>query len=345
MIPFSRHAAAAALVTALGMAAAPAHAAWTLAPLAGNSIGAMYPFAINDGGGVTASLNPSGNKPSMYAYGTTSTIKVLWLCGGSAAGPNATVPYAVDATGFYNVGSCFPNSAGTIWGFYYATGGSVSAIAYPGASSTFPRGVASGTVAGSYFTSNTVGHGFLYNVANNVYTSIDAPGATFTEVDGMGRGGTVFGFYSGGGTDHGFLYNGSFTYLNPPGYVTAYPAAVSGSNQAAGIAIDSTGYAHAFSWKNGAFDVFQAPFALNAYATSITSDGRIAGYVQTTANTYYGFVWSPSLGQASYFVPPGGTTYMQVSGINDWGQVSGYYQKATGSTAFVATCTGSSCVP
>lgn len=337
-----RCAVATAIVTVFGGIGS-AYAGWTLAPLAGNNLGAMYPIAIDNGGGVTTPFYfyPSSEAVA-GAYVNTSYVERLWRCGNDFA-----VPQAVDSAGSYTVGYCVPSGGGQLIGFDYTTiGGSTSYFAYPNAKMTIPTGVSGVVVVGIYVDPNGGVHGFLHNMQAQGYISLDGPGAITTQIVGISPINTVFGYYTDLTGDHGFLFQNGFTFLHPPGNTVAYPKAVNASNQVAGYVTASTGEVRPFSWKNGAFTVLQPPQASYAVATSITSDGRLAGYVQTTQHTYYGFVWSPSLGKVSYFNPPAGTTYMEVNCINDWGQVSGtYWNGSNQTTAFIATCLGDGCVP
>src|SRR5579863_2902819 len=75
----------------------------------------------------------------------------------------------------------------------------------------------SGVIAGRYFSSDHVEHGFV--LENGEITSIDVPGSTFTDLTWINAGGIIVGSYgSVDGTSKGYeLKKGIFTTIDYPG--------------------------------------------------------------------------------------------------------------------------------
>src|SRR5579863_5906336 len=75
----------------------------------------------------------------------------------------------------------------------------------------------SGVIAGRYFSSDHVEHGFV--LENGEFTSIDVPGSTFTDLTWINAGGTIVGSYgSVDGTSKGYeLKKGIFPTIDYPG--------------------------------------------------------------------------------------------------------------------------------
>jgi uncharacterized membrane protein len=252
---------------------------------------------------------------------------------------------AVDTTGFFNAGICLNPSTGLSFGFYYITGGQAFSVIVPGAFSTIANGVIHGSAAGYYWIGSTT-HGFVYNVAAKTYKTFDPPGSVHTQVNGMSPNGTVYGWYNDvNQVSHGFLYtNGVTTVLDMPGYMDTTPLAMNASGQVVGIVYDGVHF-HAMFWQNGAFKTLNGVKEISSSANAITPDGRVGGREYRAGKLFFGYVWSPATGQVSYAPTPKHTTYLNVAGINSWGQLTGYYQNASGTTAYVATCSGKTCLP
>lgn len=115
------------------------------------------------------------------------------------------------------------NNAGTVVGWYDDSSGvrrgfikdgtTYTTLDPPNASSTRPHDINdAGTIVGT-FADNT-GTSFVYDGSN--YTTLAYPGAAFTVAYGINNAGTVVGWYYDGSDGHGFIYDGSYTTLDVP---------------------------------------------------------------------------------------------------------------------------------
>jgi hypothetical protein len=168
------------------------------------------------------------------------------------------------------------------------------------------------------------------------FTTIDAPGASDTEAYGINNPGIVTGFYVIQGRGHGFVWrNGSLTTVDHPGALDT----LLGDVNDPGLVIGNYGpfetqHATIYNIATGTFttlpDVPNLPVnigdGINAQGIAVGSAGM--GNVSVTFSNV-GWIWD---GRAySFFSVPGsagfGTT---AGGINARGQVSGYFQDASG---------------
>src|SRR5215831_8166044 len=180
------------------------------------------------------------------------------------------------------------------------------------------------------------------------FVTIDVPGATFgTNANGINNAGQIAGYYTDGSGTQGFLLSGdSFTTLNnpavgsPPGGHYTLPWGINNSTQIAGSF--NQGSSSAFLYSNGGYTTLASGGGLQGgyFGRGINDAGQVVGYSYFALGTTYG--------QASGFIYNNGTftrlddpsavtnpfapngTFAQ--GINNAGQVVGYYNGANGGT-------------
>jgi hypothetical protein len=167
-----------------------------------------------------------------------------------------------------------------------------------------------GVIAGSYWDSNSVVHGFV--LANGTFTTYNDPDAGTSAGQGTGgfygmnTAGVVAGNYiDSNNTYHGLVIaaNGTITNFNVSGAGTGAgqgttPMAIDSAGDIAGTYIDSNGVWHGFvrSHKKGnPITTFDAPGAgtgsgQGTQSYSINASGVIAGCYRSGANEQYGFV-------------------------------------------------------
>jgi hypothetical protein len=182
-----------------------------------------------------------------------------------------------------------------------------------------------GVIAGNYWDSNSVAHGFV--LANGTFTTYDDPDAGTSAGQGTGgfyginTAGVVAGNYiDSNNAYHGLVIaaNGTITNFNVSGAGTGTgegttPMAIDSAGDIAGTYIDSNGVWHGFvrSHKKGnPITTFDAPGAgtgsgQGTQSYSINSAGVIAGCYRTDAGEQYGFVRAvdgtiTSIGDPSY---------------------------------------------
>jgi hypothetical protein len=100
--------------------------------------------------------------------------------------------------------------AGTspVTGFYRSPAGAMSAIHFPGSTSTIAASINDfGIVGGNYIDSSATpkSHGYVFVHAFNEYFSFDIPGSTSTNVASVTNSLQIWGNYSAGGVFYGYV--------------------------------------------------------------------------------------------------------------------------------------------
>lgn len=221
------------------------------------------------------------------------------------------------------------NSAGDVVGtvggtaFYLPSGGAVESLASPG-SATVAFGINDlGNIVGQ-FTSGAATPGFLIaNHSSTSFLTINAPsGANLVNAQGVNDNGLIVGFYVGtDGNDHGFMANtgGATT-----GTLTGTPIADPTIPTVAG--------------EPGATFVF-------SQVLSINDQGIAVGYYGDSTTSQHGFLYNTHTGHYMFLDDPaeafsGGVEITQITGINNMGDLTGFYSDASGVFhGFVATPT------
>lgn len=230
-----------------------------------------------------------------------------------------------------------------------------------GSTSTYAAGIdASGTVAGYYYDSQSVTHGFL-RTSDGTIMSFDPPGSTETQVTGINDKGEIAGSYrDGSGTWYSFVRaaDGTVTKFNPtsgnePGMIginarekVAGWYTSDGGQQAGfvgspggrikqltveGDAINSKGVVTGTDGTegfvrspSGKMVTFKAPNNPGlTVPTAINDSNVVGGFGSTVCGRSHGF--SRSAGGNVTTVEPSGAELSKVLGINDKGDMTGAY--------------------
>ena len=148
-------------------------------------------------------------------------------------------------------------------------------------------------------------HGYTYNVATAVFTAITPGNAVSTTATGINNGGWISGFYTdGGGTQHGFIdENGNFVTLDDPNGSNTSFFGLNNKGQAVGTFVDANDRTNGFLY-DATMNTWQ------------TIDDPLA-----SANAAFGFSGSA------------------LNGINDKGQLVGFYSDGANVNGFLATPT------
>ena len=149
-----------------------------------------------------------------------------------------------------------------------------------------------GLVSGYYEDSNAAFHGFLWQ--DGAVSKVDYAGAAYTKLYSLNSRGVVIGFYgnSSGTAEHTVLYSAQ------------------GHNWA--TLPDIAGYPYNEGY-------------------GINDDGVAVGNAFTSSGNSVAWIWVPSTASYSFFAVPGAAEYStSPSGLNDKGQVAGYFADASG---------------
>jgi probable HAF family extracellular repeat protein len=206
---------------------------------------------------------------------------------------------------------------------------------------TRPLGINNaGQIVGTYyvgFGSDFVEHGFLYQ--NGVYITLDDPLAhnvvgarDSTRAQGINNLGQIVGTYDdNGGNTHSFLLSdGVWTTLDIPGTTQGtYAQGINDLGQVVGYYVDSNDQTHGFLYSNGSYTILDRPGGLSTQAFGINNAGQIVGHSFIGGSFLYSNGSYTSIDDIPRLqgVLPGNFdgSISFVRGINNTGQISGYY--------------------
>lgn len=243
-------------------------------------------------------------------------------------------------------------------GFIYNSG-SFDTFSYPGARTTVPEGISdNGQIVGYYDAHGT--HGFSYRWGGS-FTTIDRPrnfqtlllgvnnngdivgystsgsflhsGDSFTAIDypgalplstvawGINANGDIAGFYHSNSTTHGFLdFAGVFSSLNYPGALATLPRGINDNRTIVGYYLAGSlaqSHSYGFIESGGLFTSVNYPGASGTALVGINDQGQAVGSSTTCSFFVFDGVTFTCIAYRGH--------YLSVSGINDSGQIVGYY--------------------
>lgn len=306
-------------------------------------------------GGVSGVLRAAGS----------SAVTVSAASAQSQQKPRETLAYGISNAG--QIVGLFSDASGAVDGFLRSPTGTVTLISPVG---TIVQIMAygindAGQIVGKFVDKTGPQglikvHGFL-RAPGGAFIVIDVPGATDTELTGINDAGQIVGTYGDAQyLRHGFLRTpgGTLITINPPGRTR--PDAdieVSGINKDGQIVgfLDNTGIdPHGFlRAATGTFTMIDVPGAHGTELTGINDGGEIVGSLRESPGQLFyrvGFVRTFS-GTVTTFAVPGATgtlghsvgdfTGTEATGINNAGQIVGYFTDAHGAShGFLRGSTG-----
>jgi hypothetical protein len=144
------------------------------------------------------------------------------------------------------------------------------------------------------------------------------------------------GFYTDGeGNNHGYTYNirhDRYHEVTIPGATTVTAAANNNRGDIAGFETDAQGNVDGFLL-SGAGDetTLDYPGAMSTQALGVNDRDEVVGVYTNPDNTMHGFTWTPDAGFVTVDDPDGvGTT--TINGVNDRGQLVGFFADGAGNT-------------
>ncbi len=257
-------------------------------------------------------INNSGMIAGYFGDGTVVPNNgFTWTAGGGFVAENVTGAVQTQVIGINNSGTTVGfsvDAAGNNTGFVHNSSGFTSPIMDPATPSTPPAtnqllGVNDHNLAaGFYVTSGGTPQGYIYNIASKSFTNL--PGAAPTTATGINNAGDVAGIAVIAGNNEGLYYNGK---------TTSY---------------------------------FEAPGSTNTGFFGLNNNGLAVGYYVDAAGLTHGLVFNVLTGSwstvddpnaSSSTTPAFGVTGTTINGINDLGQLVGFYSDGTHVNGFVAS--------
>lgn len=145
------------------------------------------------------------------------------------------------------------------------------------------------------------------------------------------------------GNNHGYEFNigsGRFVTVTEPGVTSLTAAAINDRGDVAGLYTAANGNTDGFLKAGGRFTDLAVPGAASTMALGLNLRDEVVGTYTVGSGSsaqMHGFTWTPQHGFRTIDDPHGmGTT--TVNGVNDFGQLVGFYVDAAGNTdGFLAT--------
>jgi len=247
--------------------------------------------------------------------------------------------------GYFGDGTTVPNN-----GFTLVLPNTFTSENFPGSVQTQVVGInSSGITVGFYVDAAGNNFGFVDN--GGTFTSVMNPSTsgTVNQLLGINSSGVAAGFFTdSAGNAHGYLFQGGlFTSVNLPASFHAVSVTVTGINNGGtvvGFYTDSSGNTHGFLDNAGTFTSFDDPSGSDTKFLGINDGGFVVGsYVDAGGETHgllfnsvadsFQTIDDPSASSTPAFGVNGTT----VNGINDSGEIVGFYSDGTNVDGFVGT--------
>jgi uncharacterized membrane protein len=171
--------------------------------------------------------------------------------------------------------------------------------------------------------------------ANFTFTTVNYPGdMAFTQLLGINDSGVIVGYHgSGADAQHpnkGFEIDsrGAFTDENYPGSLQTQVVAINAIGDTAGFYVDINNRTHGFLRVGGVYTTVDFPNTMFNQLLGLNNYGVAAGYWQDAKGIQYPYTVQGGVFRA--ITTPG--TSAQATGVNDKGDVSGFYLTAAGMT-------------
>jgi probable HAF family extracellular repeat protein len=196
--------------------------------------------------------------------------------------------------------------------------------------------------SGFYVDQAGTTHGF-YHTNSGTFTTVDFPSTPFNQLLSQNDMQQAAGYYSmtpdNTTPDFPYIYNeggGVFEVITIPGAVGgAQATGINNAGNVCGFFIDSNQVNHGWLLVGGVFVQLDFPGSTFTQALGLNNMGQVVGVYTDAGGQNHGFVWSN--GQYNSIDEPNGVGTTVVNGINDNGDLVGFYGTAPVNTGFVAT--------
>src|SRR5579872_6146731 len=231
---------------------------------------------------------------------------------------------------------------------YLLGAGSYTNENFPGSVQTQVTGLNNrGVTVGFWSTmnnTNMVNDNFGFYESNGQFHNVNFPAGDnasppVNQLLGVNDANVAVGFYTdAAGNSHGYQYqigSGKFSLVNVPGATSSTAAAINGRGDVAGFYTNAAGTVQGFlRTVFGQVTNLAFPGASATSALGVTGSDEVVGFYTTgsgDAAASHGFTWTRQGGFATVDDPNGvGTT--TINGVNDAGDLVGFYVDANGNT-------------
>jgi hypothetical protein len=194
------------------------------------------------------------------------------------------------------------------------------------------------------------------SVANTAGASVDPATWSFTTLDnkkdltfnqllGINNKGKIAGYFGSGATGHpnkGYTLvppygQSNYTNENYPGSMQTQVTAINNIHDTAGFWIDGKGINRGFIEWNGVFTSYRDPYTGKGTVNQIlglNDSGIAAGFYADGKGINHGFLLNQATGVFTAVKPPGSSN-VTVAGINDNGDICGFYGPPSATIGFI----------
>jgi hypothetical protein len=292
-------------------------------------------------------------------------VALAWAAGVAHAGYLFTT-FDGPGTNGGTIGTTTANgisNSGAIVGFSTVAGANTNFIRSPGGTFTQILSGDPAAMANGINRSNTVvgvnGQGFAVQVSSNgTVTPLPQPSpgnTTSSAAFGINDHGVIVGQYANSmtGTTPGYtFFGGSYTFLNPNDPVSMTPATVVNAqginNNGVGVGFESSNGVNQHGFR---FDLagnttplpdptvtpqIKADGLVLTQFLGVNDNGTAVGYYQTNGGSQHGFLFDLATQKYTFLDDPnavpgtGGGSITQITGINNSGEITGFYNDADG---------------
>ena len=258
--------------------------------------------------------------------------------------------------GYFGDANTVPNNGYTVTSPYAQS--NFTAENVPGAVQTQVIGINnSGTTVGFSVDSVGTNTGFVHSGSTFTTPVVDpntpatSPASPSTnQLLGLNNNNQAAGFYvNSNGNAQGYIYNIStkaFTSVNPTGATASTAAGINNAGDVAGFLTNAAGNTEGYYFNGSAFIEFEAPGSTNTGFFGLNNNGLVVGYYVDANGITNGLLYNTANGTWSTVNDPNGSsnpafdiTGTTLNGINDAGQLVGFYSDGTNVNGLLATPT------
>jgi len=277
-------------------------------------------FGINNAGDLVGSYVPTstGVEEGFIAVGGGPPTATFY-----GSGTDPTYAYGINISD--EVVGQYIDSSGISHGFYRDASGTITEVAYPGATQTGCYGINdSGEITGYYVDSSGHTHGFTDK--GGAFATTDFPLTT-----GVNSKGAYVGYYYAPQQAYGYLASPQAFKLSEIKTIKEQQVFVRGLNNAGvfvGQYVTNKGVTHGMMVSGGKVTNIDDPKGATTDCFDINSSNEIVGAYYDSGGTSHGFQYS---GKKFKDVPgPAGATASFATGINDAGDIAGGFWDSAG---------------
>ena len=216
---------------------------------------------------------------------------------------------------------------------------------FPGSVQTQVTGLNDNGVTVGFWSNTNLGPpndaNFGFTDVGGTFTNVNNPhtpatGTTFNQLLGVNNSNIAVGFYTdAAGNNHGYTYTiATKTFssdINDPNAVSTTTAAINSAGKLAGFYTDAGGVTHGFLDTNGIFSPVDAPGASLTQLFGLNDNGLAVGD-EVVNGLMNGILYDSLTNTFTVLNDPNGVGTTTLNGVNNAGQIVGFYVDGAGNT-------------